>query len=41
VPDIADGARVQAPLHRCLKRHGSSRLPKVERDKQAKRAFKA
>jgi IS30 family transposase len=28
-------------LHRCLQRHGISRLPQVDGDKQAKKAFKA
>lgn len=31
----------QSSLHRCLQRHGISRLPEVEGDKAAKKAFKA
>ena len=32
---------VQTVLHRCLQRHGISRLPNVEGDKPAKKKFKA
>jgi transposase InsO family protein len=31
----------RSSLHRCLRRHGISRLPEVEGDKPAKKAFKA
>src|SRR5215210_7763717 len=31
----------RSSLHRCLKRHGTSRLPEVEGDKQPKRKFKS
>ena len=31
----------RSALHRCLQRHGISRLPEVEGDKPAKKAFKA
>ena len=30
----------RSSLHRCLLRHGISRLPEVEGDKPAKKAFK-
>src|SRR4029077_16240333 len=31
----------RSSLHRCLQRHGISRLPDVERDKPAKKKFKS
>jgi hypothetical protein len=31
----------RSPLHRCLQRHGISRLPEVEGDKPNKRKFEA
>jgi hypothetical protein len=31
----------RSSLHRCLQRHGIGRLPQVEGDKPAKKAFKA
>jgi putative alpha-1,2-mannosidase len=35
-----DPALTRSSLHRCLQRHGISRLPEVEGDKPAKRKFK-